>query len=410
MKFSFLGGAEEVGMAGILLETPEYRFLLDYGFTPGKPPSFPRESPNIDFCLLTHAHVDHSGLIPWLCSARGARIFATSATQGIAEILARDNLKVSKLEGYALPFSAADVETMRNYYETVGFEEKLELEGIDIRTHSSGHIPGSTMFEVNNGARTLITGDLNTVDSMLVEGVKPVKCDNLFIESTYAGREHPDRDELVKKFRDDVSDTAKRGGITVVPAFAVARSQEVLMMLDDLGIDLYLDGMSKRIATLFLSEGKFVRSAKKLKKALSRVKFVNNDSQRKRVLKNGGIVVTPSGMLDGGPALFYVRHIKDEEKNSVFLTGYQVEGSNGRSLMERGTMEFDGEEEKLKCNVKFFDFSAHADHKSLIRFIDDCKPETVVLYHGDKRELLANDLSNYNVMLPKDGVDYEIKD
>jgi len=266
------------------------------------------------------------------------------------------------------------------------------------------------MFEVNNGARTLITGDLNTVDSMLVEGVKPVKCDNLFIESTYAGREHPDRDELVKEFRDDVSDTAKRGGITVVPAFAVARSQEVLMMLDDLGIDLYLDGMSKRIATLFLSEGKFVRSAKKLKKALSRVKFVNNDSQRKRVLKNGGIVVTPSGMLDGGPALFYVRRIKDEEKNSVFLTGYQVEGSNGRSLLERGTMEFDGEEEKLKCSVKFFDFSAHADHKSLIRFIDDCKPETVVLYHGDKRELLANDLSNYNVMLPKDGVDYEIND
>ena len=181
MKFSFLGGAEEVGMAGILFDVPEYRFLLDYGFTPGKPPSFPRESPNIDFCLLTHGHVDHSGLIPWLSSARGPRIFATTLTQSITEILARDNLKVSKLEGYKLPFSDGDVASLRNYFESIEYGTPLELNDINIKGTSSGHIPGSTMFEINNGSSTLITGDMNTVDSMLVEGVKPVKCDNLFI-------------------------------------------------------------------------------------------------------------------------------------------------------------------------------------------------------------------------------------
>jgi len=408
MKFSFLGGAEEVGMAGILFDVPEYRFLLDYGFTPGKPPSFPRESPNIDFCLLTHAHVDHSGLIPWLSSARGPRIFATTMTQSITEILARDNLKVSKLEGYSLPFSEGDIASMRNYFEPIEYGRKFELEGIDIRGYSSGHIPGSTMFEINNGTRTVITGDLNTIDSMLVGGIKPIKCDNLFIESTYAGREHPDREELIKQFRDDVSDTINRGGVVVIPAFAVARSQEVVMMLEGLGIDLYLDGMSKRIATTFLTEGKFLRSARRLKKALSQTKFVNSDSQRKKLLKNGGAVITTSGMLDGGPALSYIKRIKDDEKSSVFLTGYQVEGTNGRKLLDTGMIDLDGEEGKLRCNVKFFDFSAHADHKALLKFIHDCKPENVVLYHGDRRELLVDDLSGYNVILPKDGENYEI--
>jgi putative mRNA 3-end processing factor len=408
MKFSFLGGAEEVGMAGILFDLPEYRFLLDYGFTPGKPPSFPKESPNIDFCLLTHAHVDHSGLIPWLSSARGPRIFATTMTQSVTEILARDNLKVSKLEGYSLPFSEGDVASLQNYFEPIEYGEKFELGEIDIRGYSSGHIPGSTMFEINNGSRTLITGDMNTVDSMLIDGVKPIKCDNLFIESTYAGREHPNREELVKEFRDDVSDTIKRGGVAVIPAFAVARSQEVAMMLEGLGIDVYLDGMSKRIATTFLSNGKFLRSENKLKKALNHVKFINNDSQRKKLLKNGGAVITTSGMLDGGPALFYIKRIKDDEKNSIFLTGYQVEGTNGRRLLDTGMIELDGDIGKPKCNVRFFDFSAHADHKALVKFIDDCSPENVVLYHGDKRELLAKDLSNYNVLLPKDGENYEI--
>jgi len=408
MKFSFLGGAEEVGKAAILIEISDYRFLLDYGFTPGKPLSFPLQSPSADFCLLTHAHVDHSGLIPWLCSQFGTRIFATHATRGIAEILAYDNLKVAKIEGHTLPFSTVDVETARNHYETFSYEQNLDIENIEIKTHSAGHIPGSAMFEINKDSNTLITGDINTVDTFLTESAKPLKCDNLFIESTYAGRTHPDRKELVKEFRDNVADTVKRGGIAVIPAFAVGRSQEVLMMLENLGFNVYLDGMSKRISTLLLREPRFLRSAKNLKKALSKVKFVSNDIQRKKALKSGGVIVTTSGMLDGGPALYYIKKIKDDEKNSVFLTGYQVEGSNGRRLMEKGALKLDGAEEKLKCKTKYFDFSAHADHNALKKFIDECSPENVVLYHGDNREILAKELTDYNVMLPKDGKPYEI--
>jgi Predicted exonuclease of the beta-lactamase fold involved in RNA processing len=157
-----------------------------------------------------------------------------------------------------------------------------------------------------------------------------------------------------------------------------------------------------------LREPRFLRSAKNLKKALSKVKFVSNDIQRKKALKSGGVIVTTSGMLDGGPALYYIKKIKDDEKNSVFLTGYQVEGSNGRRLMEKGALKLDGAEEKLKCKTKYFDFSAHADHNALKKFIDECSPENVVLYHGDNREILAKELTDYNVMLPKDGKPYEI--
>jgi len=408
MKFSFLGGAEEVGMAGIFFETGEYRFLLDYGFTPGRPPTFPKDSPEVDLCLLTHAHVDHSGMIPWLCSRIGARVFATATTQNIAGTLARDNLKISRLQGFKLPFSAQDVESVDDFYENFSFEDRLGIEGLDIKTHSSGHIPGSTMFELNDGSRTLITGDMNTIDTFLVRGAKPMKCDNLFIESTYAGRTHSDRETLIKEFRDDVRDTVKGGGTAIIPAFAVGRSQEMLMILYDLGLDIYLDGMSRRIAPLLLENPRFLSSAKGLKKALSATRFIHNEGQRKKALDKPGIIVTPSGMLDGGPVQYYLKKAKDDEKNGVFLTGYQVEGSNGRRLIDRGAIDFGDGEEKVRCRKKFFDFSAHADHKELLGFIRECDPKNVILYHGDNREALAADIS-CNVILPKDGETHEIE-
>jgi len=118
--------------------------------------------------------------------------------------------------------------------------------------------------------------------------------------------------------------------------------------------------------------------------------------------------VTTSGMLDGGPVLRYLEAVRDDPRSAILLTGYQVEGSNGRRLIEEGAIEVDGVDVKIKCEWQKFDFSAHAGHDELVRFIEGCDPQRVVLMHGDKRELLADALDGREVMLPVEGQWYTL--
>ena len=125
---------------------------------------------------------------------------------------------------------------------------------------------------------------------------------------------------------------------------------------------------------------------------------------RKHALR-GDVIITTSGMLDGGPVLFYLNHLKSDKKSAVFLTGYQVEGTNGRLLMEKGRVDISGVKEKVEAEVKFFDFSAHAGHSELRDFANKCSPSRIILFHSDDREPLASDLQEdgYEVLLPNSG-------
>jgi len=131
--------------------------------------------------------------------------------------------------------------------------------------------------------------------------------------------------------------------------------------------------------------------------------------QRKKALK-GDVIITTSGMLDGGPVIEYVIKLKDNPKNAILLTGYQVENTNGRRLLEKGTMELAGVEEKINIDVEFFDFSAHAGHSQLVEFIRESKAEKVLLMHGDNREELkeAVDDGSREVILPEEGKSVEL--
>jgi putative mRNA 3-end processing factor len=139
---------------------------------------------------------------------------------------------------------------------------------------------------------------------------------------------------------------------------------------------------------------------------LRRIRIVRNNADREKALR-GDVIITTSGMLDGGPVLHYISELNDE-KNGLFLTGYQVEDTNGRMLLETGSIDLAGVATKVYMNVKFFDFSAHSGHKELLEFIEGCKPDTVVLMHGEKREDLAKDITNKKVILPKNGEEFEI--
>jgi len=404
IKIQFLGGSNEVGSLAMMLETDGMHILFEYGISPGKPPKYPLPPPPVDLTLLTHAHLDHSGMIPWLCSRENSAVLATELTNKISKLLFRDSVKIAKMDGYSLPFDQADVKEAEHSFVEVAPSQKREIgENNEVRFHSAGHIPGSLMFELVGSKKVLFTGDMNVIDTRLVKGVKPVSCDILFLEGTYAGREHPKREELEKQFLDKVDEVVSRGGIAVVPTFAVARSQEVALVLKNSGYNVWFDGMGRKVSKIFLKYPSSLRSVEELKKAVNKVNFVHSDHGRKLALKSE-VILTSSGMMDGGPVLWYMKHLKSDPKSAVLLTGYQIEGTNAKLLRDNGKLNFYGVTENIECEVGYFDFSAHAGHSELIKFARQCNPEKIVLFHSDNRGALVEPLKDFaEVYTPNNG-------
>jgi len=404
MKCQFLGGSDEVGNLAMVLELEDMRFLFDYGMSPGKPPTFPLPPPPIDLTFLTHSHLDHCGMIPWLCSQSDHRIIATEPTAVVSNLLQKDTVKIAQMDGYSIPFNNADVKEAEHSYVPVEPGKMRDLgENYSVRFHSAGHIPGSLMFELIGEKRLLFTGDLNVVDTRLVRGTKPVPCDMLFMEGTYAGREHENREQMERAFLEKIKEVVNRGGTVIIPAFAVARSQEILLVLKNAGYDVWFDGMGKKISKLYLKYPKYLRSVDDLKKAFKKVNVVHSDHGRKMAMK-GPVVITSSGMMDGGPVLSYMNKLKNDRKSAVLLTGYQVEGTNSRLLMEKGKLNFYGVVEKVDCEVQYYDFSAHAGHSELVEFAKQCKPEKIILFHSADRAPLVESLKDTaEVLTPMKG-------
>jgi putative mRNA 3-end processing factor len=394
IQCQFLGGCEEVGRLSMILETNGMRFLFEYGMSPGKPPSFPLPPPPMDITLLTHAHLDHSGMIPWLCSRFDHTLLATQLTGEISNLLQKDTIKIAKMEGYSCPFSSSDIKDAEHSLEPIVANSKRSL-GDDylLKFHSAGHIPGSLMFELITEKKMLFTGDFNIVNTRLVKGTKAVSCDILFLETTYAGREHPSRPELEKQFLEKIEEVVHRGGVAVIPSFAVSRSQEIALVLRKAGFNVWFDGMGRKVSKMFLKHPKELRSVDDLKKSLNKINLIHSEHGRKMALK-GDVILTSSGMMDGGPVLSYMNKLKNDKKSAVLLTGYQVEGTNSHLLINKGKLDFYGVIEDVSCEVQYYDFSAHAGHSELIDFARKCNPDTIVLFHGDNREEIVEPLQH----------------
>lgn len=400
----FLGGGHEVGRLGLLMKTGKARILFDYGMSATDPPKYPAPAPSVDMVFLTHSHLDHCGMIPWVTSRYDIDVAATSTTKKVAGLLMEDSIKVAAAEGYPEMYGKTEVKQALGRFREVEFGDTVTTHSVQVRTHSAGHIPGATMYEVTGKRTTLVTGDLHTLDTRLVSGAKPVKCDNLVMESTYSGRNHPDRLKTEYNFLKKVHEVVDRGGKAIVPAFAVGRTQEILLLLKDSKLDYWHDGMGKSVNKVYLEEPQHLRSAKRLRQAVSRGREVKNFHARQRA-HDGEVIVTTSGMLDGGPVVGYIEAAKDDPRSAILLTGYQVEGCNGRKLLDTGMMQFHGVVDRVHCEVLKFDFSAHAGHDDLVAFAKGCSPEKIVLMHGDNREPLALALrkEGFEVLLPVNG-------
>jgi putative mRNA 3-end processing factor len=392
MDIRFLGGAREVGRSAILVND---RLLLDYGMLTGNPPRFPVEKPDPDAVVVSHGHLDHVGAIPSLLSGdRRPPIHWTPPTRELALTLARDTLK---LHGgtYDCPFTEEEVRRVTQVSKPHGYREPFEAAGHEVTFYNAGHIPGSAHVLVDDGeTRLFYTADFHTDDQRLVSAstARP-DADVVICESTYSDVEHDSRRQIEQRFAESVRTTVWEGGTVVVPAFAIGRTQEMLLVCEANGIDCYVDGMGKQVTRMLRRHPEFVRDEAALRRAKSNARFVTGrDGQRKRIAAQNTVIVTTSGMLSGGPAMTYLPEIRSNPTNKLALTGYQVEGTPGRELLESGRAEIAGRVMPFSAQVESYDFSAHADRDGLLALLSAYEGSRVLVNHGDRCEAFAAEL------------------
>jgi putative mRNA 3-end processing factor len=410
MELQFLGGASEIGSLGLVVRDAGRTVLFDYGLTPSDPPTYPRPLPSqIDALFVSHSHLDHTGMTPLVSRLPKTRVVATPITTAVTEILARDNLKVARLEGYMPPYLADDITALRGRFFEAERRGTYRHHGLEVDLTPAGHIPGASMFLYRGAKDLLFTGDVLRIPTPLVPKAEPVECDVIVIESTYAGREHPDRKETERRFRDKVAETVERGGQAIVPAFAVGRAQEVVLALASSGFDVWLDGMARRVNSVYLRHPEALADGRRFRQAIESIQVVDGPEQRRHAAREAEVIVTTGGMLDGGPVLSYIGERYTDPKSAILLTGFQVEGSNGRQLLDAGTLTVDGVTLRPECEVMKFDFSAHAGHTDLVEIVRESQAEKVVLMHGDHRPALAEALQDeFEVLQPENGHRFEV--
>jgi putative mRNA 3-end processing factor len=392
MKLEFRGGAGEVGRSAILVNDS---LLLDYGIKTENPPQYPIGEIDPDAVVVSHGHLDHAGAVPALLSGSARPpVHWTPPTRALALRLAEDTLK---LHGQTpqCPFTETDVRRLTQVSQTHGYEERFEAAGHEVTFYNAGHIPGSAHVLVDDGeTRLLYTGDYHTGRQRLVpETTARPDADVVITESTYSDVEHSDREQLEERFVESVRTTIWQGGTVIVPVFAIGRAQEMLLVCEANDIDCYLDGMATEITRTLKQYPDYVRDPEALRRATSNARFVTGkDGQRARLTEKNTVILTTAGMLGGGPVVSYIPRIRGNPTNKITLTGYQVEGTPGRELVETGSAEFDGRVMPVSAQVEQYDFSAHADRDGLREFLSAYRETPVLVNHGDACEQFADRL------------------
>lgn len=412
MKFEFLGAAQEVGRSCIIIDD---QYLLDCGLKiDPEGNQFPKIHSNlskIKGVFLSHAHLDHTGALP-LFNHKGMKcpIYCTQMTKQLAKLLLEDSLKIEIIKDERSGYTKENIRNVLGLMQIAQYDRWREFKDGRFKLLYSGHIPGSSSIIIEyKGKRILYTGDINLTETQLLSpltyhnNLKDI--DVVLVESTYGDEDHPPREKVEKEFVDELKDILKNGGKAIIPAFAVGRAQEIIMLLhkENLNVPIYLDGMSKKVSNIILSKPNSIKDYDEFKEAMNNVKFVTSKS-RKEVSEKRGIFVTTSGMITGGPVIEYLKHCYKDSRCGVLLTGYQSEDSGGRMLLEEGKVDLDGDIVQFQGFVKKYDFSGHADQSQLIEFINKINPKNVFIQHGDPDSVIGlKDELKGNVFTPKVG-------
>ncbi|TAJ44117.1 beta-CASP ribonuclease aCPSF1 [Methanofollis fontis] len=421
VRVTTLGCCREVGRAAFLLTTPESKVLIDCGEKPGNTAStpylyVPEISPltSLDAVVLTHAHLDHCALVPLLFKyGYDGPVYSTPPTRDLATMLQLDYLDVVKKDSGRQPYTSNEVKEYIKHSITLNYGSVTDIApDIKLTFHNAGHILGSAIahFHIGDGLYNIaFTGDFNYQKTRLFSPAVSTfpRLEAMFMESTYGGSNalQPPRDIAENKLYEIVNRTIERGGKVIIPAFAVGRSQEVMLALEEgmrkqriPRVKVYLDGMIKEATAIHTVYPEYLNNDLRnqifrdgMNPFLSDC-FVQVDSPDLREKVIGGepcVIVTTSGMLSGGPVMEYLYSLAPDERNTLVFVGYQADGTFGRRL-QKGWREIPiGTRDTMvvKLDIETVDgFSGHSDRKQLMSFVQHLqpRPEKVYTIHGDE--------------------------
>ena len=448
MKFTFLGGADEVGASCTLVEVAGRRLVFDCGVRLHGPDPLPWMQPiqdagGADAIILTHAHLDHCGALPLLIQTNNVPVYMTPPTRMIMDIMLHDSLKIMAIEaereGEIPMYPEAAVDLLIGLSQTVDWGTPLVLFNGDIRLTflPAGHILGASSVLIESSEGTaLMGGDIARAEQRTVPGMDwsgvPSQVDALICESTYGGRAHSSRRGEELRLIQQAAQIVDRNGVMVIPAFAVGRAQEILSILS-YGIEhdmlapvpIYYDGLIRQVCRAYTMHEGYVGPW--FKKRLMRsqpyqnnIKPVSSPQSREYLTEGGAaIIVSSSGMLTGGPSAYYASRVAAKENAFIAITGYQDEESPGRAVQQvaaagGGRLTLNGSEVDLKCGVGVYGLSAHADTTEITAALTALRPRHTFLVHGshEARAALTGALERVDcpcVFSPRLGQTFEVQ-
>jgi metallo-beta-lactamase family protein len=462
LKLHFFGAAGHVAGSCFMLETGKRKILIDCGMFQGSKAlrernygEFPFNPSEIDFLILTHAHIDHSGLIPKLVK-KGfeGRIYCSTATKELCSLLLPDSgyiqvmeveRKNRKLKRAGQPlltpiYTPDDAEMAMAQFSAVRRKEIVTIDSeIKFRLNEAGHILGATIVELWVGdIKIVFTGDLGNKDQPIIKDPDYIEeADYLVIESTYGSRNHTFIGDNEKKLTEIIKETFARGGNLIIPSFAVARTQDLLYHLHNIKnsnefkeLNIYVDSPLAINATKVFCERKeyYDQETKDLEEACESsalvfegVKFTPSveESMALNTIEKEAIIISASGMAEAGRIKHHLKHNLWREESTILFVGYQAQGTLGRRIVDgEKIVRIHGEEIMVKANIISLDgFSSHADQKGLLEWVGNIKkpPKQVFVVHGEKEssQELAKAISekfNIKTTVPSIGEVFELKD
>ncbi|MGV8125121.1 MAG: MBL fold metallo-hydrolase [Candidatus Xenobiia bacterium LiM19] len=421
MQFIACGGGNEVGASCYLLKSGGRNYLIDAGIRMGgkeedRLPDLSQlqQHGGIHCVIITHAHLDHIGALPLVHMAfPEAPIYCTPPTRMLMQVLLFDAIKVMtsrwEKEKEVLLYPHEAVTATLSAVKEIPCRQKLFIDDHStVEFYPAGHILGAAMVQIRTKEGTaLFTGDFSLLPQRTVEGaLLPRSHPHLLVsESTYGTQLHANRTIEENRLVESVSAVLHRKGKVLVPAFSLGRAQEVLLILKEArrkgfmpDCPLYADGMVKNVCAIYGAFHEYL--ARPLQKDARRGESLFFNQERNEIAVEGKdrqaivdgppcVIVSSSGMLTGGPSVFYAKALAGDERNALFLTGYQDEESPGRRLMELADAKderrlvLDGESVAVNCSIGKYALSAHADSGQIAALISRLCPADVVLVHGD---------------------------
>lgn len=432
VRITALGGFQEVGRSAILVQTRESHVLLDCGINPGSTNSlnaFPRlDAPQFDLdaldaVVISHAHLDHCGFLPFLFKYRyDGPVYCSAPTSSLMTLLQLDYLDVLSKQGLMPPYDQKDVRDTVLHTIPLRYGAVTDIApDIRLTLHNSGHILGASLIHlhIGEGLHNLVyTGDYKYGQTMLLEPAVTMfpRVETIITESTYGSPRDvmPSRIEAEERLATVINETLDRGGKVLIPVPAVGRAQEIMLIIDGYmrrGLmkeaPVFIEGMISEATAIHTAYPEYLARGVRnsiLHEGINPFQsdyftIVEHPSAREEIVEGEQcIIIATSGMLEGGPVIDYFKRLAADKRNAIIFVSYQIEGTMGRrvqkGLTEAPIINSEGKIEVMKVNLQVDSiegFSGHSDRRQLVNYLRRVKPkpERIIVVHGEKAKCLS---------------------